>query len=96
MKAIKEIYNEWDPGDWFIAIFVVSLFSLIVVIITNLIKSDDKVDFCYISFTNQSGVPNTDIYVVREHIPWGNDNVLGSAKTFEEANIIMKNNCPIK
>lgn len=91
-------FKDWDGEDWFgCVVLCVALLGLGfgTFALVNVIRSDAKVDHCYVEYYNQSQVlPGT--YIVKGHVPWRSDIVLGHAPTSEEAQAKLRDLCPAK
>ena len=98
MRLIDNIKN-WDEGDWFGGLLCTMLLGAVLtagVVGITALRSDGKVDFCYTQFVNSQGVPHSDGYLVKGHIPWRTDVTLGNADTPEKAQELLQQTCPTR
>lgn len=99
VKLFKRMRDDWDGEDWVLGGLAMALLSVIVIALVVLvctIRSSAHVDFCYTTYMRPAETIPGGSYVVRGHIPYRTDVVLGTAATSDEANELQKRVCPVK
>lgn len=99
VKLLKKMRDDWDGEDWMLcgigtAALVAIAIGLVCLVAT--VRSNAQVDFCYTTYTRPSDTIPGGSYVVKGHVPWRTDLVLGTATTADEAVEVQKRVCPVK
>ncbi len=103
MKLIQNMREDWRGEDWFGFSLIMALLTMIfggIIIGIIALHANGKVDSCYVDWhSSMETVPGISsvngAFIVKGHIPWRSDAMLGSAPSAEEAHELMKKVCPV-